>query len=106
MGSEIDDLMARFENLNAGPYAIQPVERERERNIQEHLPPDELQDRLNQLRNPEKMERDLEEYEAKQREYMEQYDDDYDFGEIPLKREELPLDTDVYSQAIKKIQNP
>ena len=40
MGSEIDNLMARFENLNAGPYAIQPVERERERNIQEHLPPD------------------------------------------------------------------
>ena len=51
--------MARFENLNTGPYAIQqPVERERERNIQGHLPPDELQDRLNQLRNPGKKQKE------------------------------------------------
>ena len=33
----MDDLMVRFENLNAGPHAIQqPVERVREINIQEH----------------------------------------------------------------------
>ena len=37
-----------------GPYAVQPVEREREKS---YLPPDELQDRLNQLRNPEKTKR-------------------------------------------------
>ena len=75
MGPEIDDLMARFNSLNAGPYAVQQsVERERERR---RLPPDELQDRLNQLRNPEKIERDLEEYEKKQRRYKNRFKQDY-----------------------------
>jgi len=97
--------MARFENLNTGPYAIQqPVERERERNIQGHLPPDELQDRLNQLRNPGKKQKEEEEYDKKIKAYLERYGDTYDFDEIPFKIEELPLDTDVYSQAVKKIQ--
>ena len=104
MEEETNDLMARFENLNTGPYAIQPIERERERNIQEHLPPDELQDRLNQLRNPGKKQKEEEEYDKKIKAYLERYGDTYDFDEIPFKIEELPLDTDVYSQAAKKIQ--
>ena len=101
----MDDLMARFENLNTGPYAIQqPVEREIEINIQEQLAPDELQDRLNQLRNPGKKQKEEEEYDKKIKAYLERYGDTYDFDEIPFKIEELPLDTDVYSQAVKKIQ--
>ena len=96
----MDDLMARFNSLNEGISAVQPVERERDRR---RLPPNELQDRLNQLRNPEKMERNLEDYEAKQRKYMDKFKRDYD-NKYSTKREELPLDTDVYSEAIKKIQ--
>jgi len=68
-----------------------------------NLSPDELQDRLNQLRNPGKKQKD-EEYGKKMKAYLERYGDTYDFDEISFKKEELPLDTDVYSQAIKKIQ--
>ena len=42
MEEETNDLMARFENLNTGPYARQPME-PRPENI---LVPDELSDRL------------------------------------------------------------
>ena len=74
-----------------------------------HLPPDELQDRLDQLRNPGKKERDLEHYIEKQREYIERYGDEYDFGQkyapgMPLKREELPLDTGLYNEGAGKTQ--
>ena len=68
-----------------------------------NLSPDELQDRLNQLRNPGKKQKD-EEYGKKMKAYLERYCDTYDFDEISFKKEELPLDTDVFSQAVKKIQ--
>ena len=120
----MDDLMARFNSLNEGLPSAQPAQPaqpdatdELQARLNElrnpgkkrDLPPDELQDRLNELRNPGKMERELEDYEARQRRYMERFDEDYDFGQryepgMPLKREELPLDTDVYSEAVKKIQ--
>ena len=96
----MDDLMVRFENLNTGPYARQPME-PRPENI---LVPDELSDRLEELRNPGKKQREEEEYDKKIKAYLERYGDTYDFDEIPFKIEELPLDTDVYSQAAKKIQ--
>ena len=96
----MDDLMARFENLNTGPYARQPME-PRPENI---LVPDELSDRLEELRNPGKKQKEEEEYDKKIKAYLERYGDTYDFDEIPFKIEELPLDTDVFSQAVKKIQ--
>ncbi len=116
--------MARFNSLNEGLPAAQPAQPaqpdatdELQARLNElrnpgkkrDLPPDELQDRLNELRNPGKMEKELEDYEARQRRYMERFDEDYDFGQryepgMSLKREELPLDTDVYSEAVKKIQ--
>ena len=96
----MDDLMARFENLNTGPYARQPME-PRPENI---LVPDELSDRLEELRNPGKKQKEEGEYDKKMKAYLERYGDIYDFDEISLKKEELPLDTDVFSQAVKKIQ--
>jgi len=119
--------MARFNSLNEGPYAVDPIDPDTTEDysppdelqarlnelrnpgkMESDLPPDELQDRLNELRNPGKMEKELEDYEARPRRYMERYGDEYDFGRyepgMPLKREELPLDTDVYSEAVKKIQ--
>jgi len=119
--------MARFNSLNEGPYAVDPIDPDTTEDysppdeLQARLnelrnpgkksdsPPDELQARLNELRNPGKMERELEDYEARQRRYMERHGDDFDFGQryepgMPLKKEELPLDTDVYSEAVKKIQ--
>ena len=96
----MDDLMARFENLNTGPYARQPME-PRPENI---LVPDELSDRLEELRNPGKKQKEEGEYDKKMKAYLERYGDIYDFDEISLKKEELPLDEDVYSQAVKKIQ--
>ena len=124
----MDDLMARFNSLNEGPYAVDPIDPDATEDysppdelqarldelrnpgkMDSDLPPDELEDRLNELRNPGKMEKELEDYEERQRRYMERYGDEYDFGQkyepgMPLKREELPLDTDVYSEAVKKIQ--
>ena len=96
----MDDLMVRFGNLNTGPYARQPME-PRPENI---LVLDELSDRLEELRNPEKKQREEEEHDKKIKAYLERYGDTYDFDEIPFKIEELPLDTDVYSQAVKEIQ--
>ena len=96
----MDDLMVRFGNLNTGPYARQPME-PRPENI---LVLDELSDRLEELRNPGKKQREEEEYDKKIKAYLERYGDTYDFDEIFFKKEELPLDTDVYSQAVKKIQ--
>jgi len=92
--------MVRFGNLNTGPYARQPME-PRPENI---LVLDELSDRLEELRNPEKKQREEEEHDKKIKAYLERYGDTYDFDEIFFKKEELPLDTDVYSQAVKEIQ--
>jgi len=100
MSSDIDDLMTRFNSLNVGQHAVQPIEPDIN---EDYLPPNKLQDRLNQLRNPEKMERNLEDYERKQRKYVDKFKRDYD-NKYSTEREELPLDTDVYSEAVKKIQ--
>ena len=64
----MDDLMARFENLNTGPYARQPME-PRPENI---LVPDELSDRLEELRNPGKKQREEEERIKEEEERIEE----------------------------------
>ena len=107
MEGNVDDLIARFNSLNAGQYASQPEVPDIK---EDDLPPSELQDRLNELRKPGSYRAQLAATTELAKEYREKHDDDYEYrliDDLPpghMKIEKLPLDTDVYSQAAKKIQ--